>query len=177
LQGGRGRDVLYGRRGADVLKGDAGRDQMYPGHGEDNVSLIGDGDTVHGRALAINYDAARGAVTIDFRRAIGYRTGRAIVDRFPGTKAGRGSRFTDVIYGNDSQNYASGGAGNDVIFGGGGWDFLWGRGGDDHLVTGPGDQDTMRGGPGHDTLDGRASTNTACIGGEVELSCEVHQEW
>ena len=78
-----------------------------------------------------------------------------------------GTRYDDVVYGNDFKNYIKGSFGADLIHGMGGDDRIKGGAGADDLHGRQGD-DFLDGGPDSDTADGGADSN---IGGVDQDSC------
>jgi Ca2+-binding RTX toxin-like protein len=73
-----------------------------------------------------------------------------------------GSRYGDILYGDNESFSPVSIPGNDVIRAGGGNDALYGGDGDDALYGGDGD-DALDGGGGSDFLDGGAGVDRAVI--------------
>jgi Ca2+-binding RTX toxin-like protein len=69
-----------------------------------------------------------------------------------------GSKYRDLLIGDDEANTLTGGEGNDILNGGAGDDTLEGGDGDDRL-NGDAGNDTLNGGDGTDTLNGGAGND------------------
>jgi serralysin len=144
VDGGSGRNVLKGGSGDDRLYGGSAVDSFWPGAGNDVIDGRGTptGDWVH-------YDHAGGAVNVDL--SIGHATGEgtdilvAILDVV-------GSRFGDVVKGDEADNILKLGKGNDQALG---------RGGSDRILGGPG-ADELDGGAGANVIDG-GDGNDHCL--------------
>ena len=121
LSGGDGNDGLWGSSGNDVLEGGAGADRLYGGPDIDTV-------------VYWNSDAA---VTINLGDGTG-EGGHAEGDTIAEVENVDGSRFNDVLEGNDGANRLFGGDGDDELKGGGGDDVLEGGAGADRLDGGTG---------------------------------------
>lgn len=109
IRGNGGNDVLTGRGGNDSLFGGDGNDRILTGAGAD-VADGGDGiDTLdYGRSsAAIHGDLGAGVFT----------GGDAEGDQVSGFERVYGSRFDDVIVGDEVANRFVGNAGNDALFG------------------------------------------------------------
>lgn len=174
LDGGPGDDVLTG----GVLTGDNVDGQYFvPGPGNDTVDsgrpeeepgsedcgLAGERPCIgmlHGRDVA-DYTLAAAAVTVDLagQTATGEGT-----DTLVGIDAVFGSRFDDVIAGDDTANFLYGGhgSGRDRLTGAATNDYVAGGDGDDVLDGGDGLADEAHGGSGTDT----------CVGAEHVDECE-----
>lgn len=153
IYGGAEEDVIFGGPGDDHISGGADNDDINPGPGADRVSGNGSSDV-------LSYRHATAGVRVDLATGIATGEGRDTID---GIEFVFGSRFADVIYGDDAElNILNGEAGDDRIYGRGGRDVIEGRGGDDLLVGGAGPEwDRLDGGSGHDT----------CISGHAD-GCE-----
>ena len=129
-------DTLDGGEGNDILMGSLDADSLIGGEGIDRV--------VYGDSTA--------AVTVDLlnNTATG---GDADGDTFDLIENLDGSRFSDVLKGDNNDNRIYGNNGNDNINGSGGADYLSGQNGDDKLSGGAG-QDRLLGGNGNDILSG-----------------------
>lgn len=157
LEGGDGNDWLFGGAGLDFLFGGAGNDVLSGGSGGNNSS----GDTFYGgdgSDVAYYRDAPNtvytGADGVKLGMQVGHaygvsldvgnvanNFGEALGDFFVSVENLWGSRYDDIIRGDDSiGGQVYGFEGNDV---------LDGRGGDDVLYGGPGG-DVMTGGAGAD---------------------------
>lgn len=142
LDGGTGgKDVLAGRGGDDVLSGGAGNDTLEGGEGAD----ILDGGTGNDTA---SYAGAGDAVEVSLFIPV-VSTGEAAGDMFISIGSLYGSRFADMLQGNDQSNRLDGADGSDTLQGLFGNDTLLGGGGDD-LLSGDAGRDVMRGGTGND---------------------------
>jgi Ca2+-binding RTX toxin-like protein len=134
LDGGNGDDHLYGGDGGDRLEGGDGNDWL---HGGDGADTLDGGDEVH----LLPYDGDTAAYgDSDAMVFVSLATGRG----FNGDAEGdglvdienlSGSRFGDLLVGDDGNNALSGLGGDDTLWGG--------QGADD-----------LKGGEGNDTLDG-----------------------
>lgn len=186
--------------GADRIMGDSAPNAIDAGAGNDRVGGGGGNDTLEGGSGSnrLDFTTSGAAVTVDF--VAGQATGSAIgLDIFTNFQHASGSRFGDLMLGNDQRNrlYGLGGrdelvgrdgnddlrggdgrdeiagnAGNDFILGGDDADLLFGNAGDDDLRGGFGD-DRLFGGFGDDRLDGGPGTDS-CQGGpgtDVRLRC------
>ena len=132
LLGGSLEDYLFGEDGADAIFGAAGDDYIDGGRGNDAL----DGGT--GMDTLSYLDAGLGA-TVDLVAGTGRTNGLDVLRNFENV---RGSRFADVLTGDNSANVLEGNSGADVLNGGGGDDMLWGDAG----------TDTLTGGAGHDVF-------------------------
>jgi len=166
LEGLAGDDVLYGGPGEDRMQGYSGADRIHGGPGLDSAELSGDGDSVAATVEAVGYSTAPGGVTVDLETGIGRVAGSDAFDRIGGAYDLEGTRFADVLRGDDRPNAIGGRRGNDVVEGRAGQDVLRGGWGADHLDGGPGD----------DTLDGGTGEADVCIDGEERVGCEVLSE-
>jgi uncharacterized repeat protein (TIGR01451 family) len=117
LDGGAGKDRLYGRNGNDVLIGGPGRDRLHGGLGNDSLDGGDEDDVLKGGPG--NDDLSGGDGHDDLDGGIGRDTlnGGLGNDRLSG---GPGNDFLDGGAGDD---YLDGGQGHDVIDGGPGTDF------------------------------------------------------
>ena len=136
LIGTAGNDKIMGGDGDDVLVGGAGADYLNGGSGKNMVS----------------YANAQTGLTVSLA-APSANTGDAAGDVYSQIQNVTGSRYDDVIGGNDSVNILSGGLGNDTIRGFGGTDTLYGGAGND-LLDGGTRNDALFGGEGNDRLIG-----------------------
>jgi hypothetical protein len=155
LFGGRGEDRLVGDSRGQWLIGGAGRDVLDGGGGPD--TLYGDGvRTGHARdALdggdgvdVAAFDGERRRVRVDLSRG-----GGPDGDRLRGIENVHGSRWDDVLVGDDGPNRLRAGAGDDRIDGRGGRDVLDGGGGTKEWSDGDdGSPDRFRCGRGRDVV-------------------------
>jgi len=124
LWGGEGDDSLYGEDGSDLLTGGPGADFLDGGFGFDWVTYG---------------DAAEGAI---INLSTGLQQEWADGDTLVNIEAAVGSKFGDLLTGNQAANTLNGGAGNGM---------LNGSAGNDLLIAGTG-EDTLLGGSGSDTF-------------------------
>lgn len=136
-------ETIKGLAGDDALIGGAGNDRLNGGEGADLL----DGGT--GIDTATYADATLG---ITASLALGGLTNEAAGDEFVRVENLVGSRFDDVLSGNNQNNVLDGGDGNDLLDGGRGLDTLIGGAGDDLLRGSGGVRGTFTGGDGFDTL-------------------------
>lgn len=153
---------VIGSPGNDVIKGDNGPNTLQGGAGDDTLEGAGDDDTLDGGAGSdtVSYRSSDQGLNVNLAK--GTATG-AGTDTLVDVENLDGSRFKDVIHGNELGNRLDGRSGPDEIYGHGGRDFIFGRGGND-LLFGQRGNDVLRGGPGRDQLDGGAG-NDVCKGG------------
>jgi len=141
LVAGPGVDQVDGGTGHNVLKGGTGDDRLYGGPSSDSFWPGLGNDVIDGRGTPdhewVHYESASGPVNVDLET--GHATGEG-TDILVAILDVAGSRYGDVIKGNDSDNILRLGKGNDKGFG---------KGGMDHIF----------GGPGSDDLDGGGGTN------------------
>jgi Ca2+-binding RTX toxin-like protein len=124
LNGGKGDDILSGHEGNDILVGGAGADVLDGGLGT---------------ADAADYQTAAERVVLSL--VTGGTEGDAKGDTYKNVEYVYGSKFDDVITGNDAVNRLVGGEGNDELHGGLGNDYLVGGAGADILDGGVGEYD------------------------------------
>jgi Ca2+-binding RTX toxin-like protein len=133
-----GNDVVDGLGGNDIICGGDGDDVLRGGPGNDDVSGDGGNDTLDGGAGAdwAFYDVAPGPITASLATGTGVGWGTDMLVAVEGLV---GSRFADVLTGNDRDNHLDGRGGNDVLRAlGGRSDFLDGDAGNDVLNGGAG---------------------------------------
>jgi len=139
---GPGPDQVDSGSGRNVLKGGIGDDRLYGGPSEDSFWPGGGDDVVDGQGTGgeewVHYENAGGPITVDL--GINHATGEG-TDILVAILDIAGSRYGDVVKGNDADNVFRLGKGNDKGFGKGGMDHIYG-------------------GPGNDDLDGGGGTNT-----------------
>ena len=152
-------NVLNSGLGNDTLNGGAGNDTLAGGLGADRL----DGGT--GVDWALYLDGATAGVTINLITHIG-SGGAAAGDRLYNIENVQGTKFTDVLAGDNFANYLDAGLGNDTLNGGAGNDTLEGGGGTDNLNGGTGN-DLLVGGLGADRLDGGTGTDWALYNGSA----------
>ena len=142
LRGGEGADQLTGSAANEVLHGSAGADTLDGGAGTDTVSYAG----------------SNAAVTVSLASGALAQGGDAAGDRLLEIEWLRGSRFSDVLIGNNTVNSLWGDSGDDTLNGGGGDDYLYGEHDADILDGGAG-RDRLYGGNGADRLNGGDGTD------------------
>jgi Ca2+-binding RTX toxin-like protein len=152
LFGGDGVDHLYGEADNDYLYGDVGDDFLYGGDGVDHLYGEADNDWLHGGDGADYIDggdelylpyggdtAAYGDsdafVFVSLATGRGFN-GDAERDTLVNIENLSGSRFGDLLVGDDGNNVLSGLRGADTLWGGQGADDLQGGEGDDTLDGG-----------------------------------------
>ncbi|HWO57503.1 MAG TPA: calcium-binding protein [bacterium] len=165
LVGSRFGDVLIGSKGKNVLDGGAGNDLLI-GNGGGDTFIGGSGiDTV-------SYANAKKGVELSLEE--GGEEGVADGDAYYSIENVIGTKFKDVIEGDDGSNTIDGAGGNDQLFGGGGDDVLIGGAGADLLNGGGGgdDDDDEDEDDGNDT----ASYVTASAGVHVDLTLAVQSD-
>lgn len=183
--GGAGSDHLSGIEGLigsnfnDRLTGDASDNVLEGGLGDDILDGAGGLDSA-------SYARSTRSVTIDLaltgQQNTGAGSGR---DTLINIENVIGSRFTDVIYGNEAANVIDGrGGANDGVISGG--DNIFGRGGDDIIIMGSGggvadggtgndliyggsDGDNLYGGSGDDIIDGGAGGDVIFGGAGINI--------
>lgn len=154
IEGGNGKDKLYGLDGDDELHGEGGNDMLYGGKGNDELDGGSGADTMTGGlgddtyvvdnlADVIVENPGEGNDTVE--TSLSSFTLSANVENLVYTGSGD---FTGT--GDDTANGLAGGDGNDMLYGMGGDDTLQGGAGNDLLDGGSG-ADAMSGGAGDDT--------------------------
>jgi Ca2+-binding RTX toxin-like protein len=153
LHGGGGDDWLYGGDGDDDLHGEDDNDHLYAGDGADDLYGGGGNDWLHGDDGAdyidggdeghlLPYDGDTAAYgDSDAMVFVSLATGRgfngdAEGDRLVDIENLSGSRFGDLLVGDDGNNALSGLGGDDTLWGGQGADDLKGGEGNDTLNGG-----------------------------------------
>ena len=127
LNGGSGRDILYGGDGDDSLNGGSGGDTLYGHDGDDSLNGGSGSDILHGDDGVDNLIGGEG---------------KDILYGGDGDDSLNGGLGNDWLEGND---------GNDVIYGGEGNDFLSGGAGDD-VLTGDTGSDIFALSKGYDVI-------------------------
>ncbi len=133
LTGDDGVNRLVGRQGNDELHGGGGNDVLLGGSGAD---LLNGGDGID----TADYSGSWTGVNVDLLNNKG-AGGEARGDTFKSIENLVGSRFNDVLAGDDGANRLTGGDGNDTLVGNGGNDVFVGGAGADTLDGGEGDRD------------------------------------
>lgn len=152
LAGQSGNDIILGGAGFDFLRGDSGNDQLFGGDFNDALSGGSGDDLIDGGAgLDIaTYDTSSAGVTVDLSlQGEAQNTGQGW-DTLVGIEYVHGTRFNDLLIGDDGDNWLWGGTGfapgsingDDAVYGGGGNDLI-------EVYAG---NDVADGGSGNDTL-------------------------
>ena len=150
LYGGRGRDTLIGNDGKDklfgeddrdLLNGGAGNDHLDGGSDDDRLSGGADKDTLVGGGGADDLNGGSGTDTASYAKSPGsvrvnLETGIGLDADAQGDTLSSienliGSRFGDLLEGDDGRNVLDGRGGDDIIRSGGGADVLKGGSGSD----------------------------------------------
>ena len=113
-----GPDVIFGLGGADIIRGGYGDDILIGGAGGDTLDGGDDTDT------ASYYNSASGVIA-NLASGTG-SSGDAFGDRYILIEGLIGSRYNDVLIGDDNNNMFEALHGADVVKGGGGDDTIWG---------------------------------------------------
>jgi Ca2+-binding RTX toxin-like protein len=155
VNGGVGKDRLYGTARDDSMRGGTGADIIVGGLGEDSISGEGNQDTLRGddpNQTFVDSDRIDGGTGRD-RVLYTDRTLPLTITLAGGADDGqRGGEEGDELI--DVED-AEGGAGNDRITGDGSGNRIWGNGGRD-VIFGLGGDDTLSGNAGNDALHGNA---------------------
>ncbi|HEX2296721.1 MAG TPA: hypothetical protein VHN37_15620 [Actinomycetota bacterium] len=140
---------------------DTGRLEEVPG--SEDCGLLGDEPclSMFGDRDVVRFYGSRAAVTVDL--AAGTATGQG-TDRIVGIDMVVGSRYDDVISGDDTQNVILGGDGF-------GYDTITGLGSNDYLIGGYGSDAIDAGAGAADEVDG-GSGDDRCVAAEHRVSCE-----
>jgi Ca2+-binding RTX toxin-like protein len=153
LVAGAGVDQVDGGTGKNVLKGGSGDDRLYGGPSQDSFWPGLGNDVIDGRGTPdhewVHYENASGPMSVDLDT--GHATGQG-TDILVSIVDVAGSRYGDVIKGNELANTLRLGRGNDTGIG---------RAGPDRLLGGPGSDD-LDGGGGANTNDG-GDGNDHCL--------------
>ena len=107
IYGADGVDILYGRNGNDTLFGGEGNDLLEGGIGAD--VFIGGAGTDR-----VNYQLAKTGLTVDLGNSL-RNSGDAAGDTFESIENVYGSKFDDIISGDEADNTLWGGSGADVF--------------------------------------------------------------
>ncbi len=155
LLGGRGSNVLIGGGGNDILVGDYLQTLDYDGTSGRTGDIIDGGDGNDTVSYSDKYYWTLGdeyrfyrvtddGVTVDLSVSASQNTGGGSYDTLISIENVVGTRFDDVISGNDEANVLDGGVqGNDRIYA---------RGGDDLIIANLVGSETFDGGEGNDTV-------------------------
>lgn len=120
-----GNDSIYGGNGDDTLYGGVGSDWLVPGRGN-NFVFGGQG------ADFIVYGASEVGITVDLAGGFALHE-ESFVDRIMGVEHVSGSRYNDLLAGNDSANLLRGHGGRDTFVASHGADTMDGGGGFDRV--------------------------------------------
>ena len=174
LDGELGDDVLEGGPGNDILMGSPGMDMLYGGvldvngeHEDEGIDTANYSDSMEGVQIDLSTETPTGE---SMPTAMG---GYAEGDVLDGIENITGTDYTDMLVGDDMDNFLDGGRGDDWddpatprvteggLFGGAGSDTLEGGSGDDWLDADGGDDSTdevnyIKGERGNDMLIGGA---------------------
>jgi Ca2+-binding RTX toxin-like protein len=157
--------VIEGGQGNDVLAPVTGGQYWWkPGAGIDIILTVDDGRIYNGvslpytlsdsdddyRQITVDYSDAKQGVVIDMTAGTAIDGSKKYPDRIAFVDDAVGSRFADVIGGDDSDNGLSGASAADVL-------------------NGLGGADTLDGGRGFDTLDGGDGADIIQAGDENDL--------
>ncbi len=192
LNGGAGRDILFGQSGADILNGGAGSDDLVGGIDIDTLNGGAGADNIFVEA-GDGFDAIDGGADVDY--LLLDRTGSTLGLTFsiaaPSVKQTlqdsttiinidwmifRGGSGNDNVTGGDLGDQFFGRNGADTFNGGKGQDYLVGdagndilNGGDDYdVLIGGADQDQLDGGAGDDYVTGGTETDTVNGGSGID---------
>lgn len=163
--------------GANTVRAANDGDTHFLDGGAGNDTLIGSASSA---SDYVEYGGAKAAVIVNLLS--GKSAGGGGNDTLISIESVEGSRFSDVIFGNNVDNVVRAGAGNDKVLGLGGRDLIYGHTGADTIDGGSGNDiitgedqndtligftgdDSLDGGKGHDTLSGGAGGDTY-TGGE-----------
>ncbi|CAN7261538.1 choice-of-anchor Q domain-containing protein [Rhizobium sp. LjRoot254] len=125
LSGGAGSDTITGAEANDVIDGGNGVDDLDGGTGNDTVAGGAGADVLAGGEGrdTLSYAASNAAVVIDLS-ASAVQGGHATGDVILSFENAIGSRFADILTGDDVSNTFEGGIGGDTLAGGLGSDTL-----------------------------------------------------
>ena len=153
IYGGSGDDLIIGGNEVDVIIGGPGRDRINTRGGNDWIEGGEGSDALDGGAGfdLVSYAAASQGVFIHLTK--GFAEQGADTDALRNIEDAVGSRFGDIIYGNNQSNVLFGASGEDRIEGRNGNDVLVGGKGNDRLFGGNGiDNFVFSKGDGEDTI-------------------------
>ncbi|MGB7433393.1 MAG: M10 family metallopeptidase C-terminal domain-containing protein [Ahrensia sp.] len=128
--GGGGADAIRGNGGNDIIYGEGGNDLLFDGFGADTYYGGSGFDTM----MFVN---ALSGVFVNLLAGRGY-IGETAGDTYSSVEGLVGSRFGDVLFGDNATNTIDGRIGGDAIDGKGGRDTLTGGGGNDKFIFGIG---------------------------------------
>ncbi len=176
VRGGDGDDRINSFAGTNLLEGEDGNDIISGGSGDDTING-GEGDDIisAGRGGVDVLDGGNGNDTLNLGDVFRGDEG-ATVNLVTSSISGLiydddtimnfenviGSRFNDILIGNDIDNILNGGTGDDSIIGGDGDDMLFGDSGNDTINGGDGN-DTIEGGSGNNDLNGGSGNDRIIV--------------
>jgi Ca2+-binding RTX toxin-like protein len=189
INGGDGDNYLYGLDGNDVITSGKGDSRLYGGLGNDRLEALGSGrSTILGEGGDdqlvsgpgyLEADGGEGNDTIDaslttlgasLRGGDGADTikGGLGKDTIIGYGYYTKGNESDIMYGNQGDDFLRGGNGADVFYGGEGADVIWGEGGNDSLFGEDGNDnldastgdDNVSGGNGDDIINGHDGSDS-----------------
>jgi Ca2+-binding RTX toxin-like protein len=173
IEGGLGDDLLFGGLGHDALRGRDGADELHGGDGDDFLNGgVGDDrvDGGDGFDRATYSSGAIAGVTVDLRiDGVAQNTGSQGMDILTSIEHVSGTRFSDVLRGDEGDNWIWGGSDGSGVTGD---DDLRGGGGNDLIQVGTGNH-FLRGGSGADTLSLHGNgTDITAAGVTVSLALQ-----
>jgi Ca2+-binding RTX toxin-like protein len=136
---------IFGLKGDDTIHGGGGRDEIYPGDGDDKIYGDKGNDYIMGSLGKDFYDGGEGIDTVDYSQEtdkalylnlkLKKMTGAsfALGDTLQNIERIIGTKFNDMIIGDDENNHLYGHNGDDKIYGGDGHDILSGGKGKNEL--------------------------------------------
>ena len=151
---------VIGSRFSDMIFGDAAANRIDGGAGNDMIVGSGGADVLIGNDGIDTVSYAWASSFVGIRLGTAGSWGAATGDTFSSIENVIGSRFTDLIFGDNGANQIDGRAGNDTIISGNGDDTLIGGAGSDQLY-GQGGDDTFvfAANFGQDSIYGFEATN------------------
>ncbi|ETO12377.1 iron-regulated protein frpC [Reticulomyxa filosa] len=163
INGEGGDDKIYGGKGNDHLFGAKGNDEMYGEEGDDFITGFEGAEVIDGGpgidTVSYHHPYAREGVIVNLGTGEG-KKGHAEGDTYINIENIYGSRYDDILIGDDQDNMIFGYEGDDEIYGNGGDDVisggpghnkLYGEDGDDVFYLGEG-SNQVDGGNGKDTV-------------------------
>ncbi len=179
IEGLSGNDTIYGGDGNDKLYGltdtysgaNSGDDTFYGGAGNDWIYANGGNDFIDGGDGSnddVRYNYSHTGVNVNLLTGEVDENGDGIInDILVSIERVTGSKYDDVIIGDNAVNSLNGRGGNDNISGGGAGDYLYANNGDDVLYGGDGG-DLLNGSSGVDILYGGAGIDTLIGGNDAD---------
>ncbi|MEM1298233.1 MAG: Ig-like domain-containing protein, partial [Pseudomonadota bacterium] len=159
-------DTIIGTEGQDIIDALGGDDLVLPLSGDDTLEGGVGTDTLSFSPLVdptLTSGAATFGVFVDLSQQGGAQNTRVGSKLLSGFENLEGSRFADLLTGDDQANTLAGLGGSDVLNGGAGDDLLEGGAGFDALEGGAG-ADTLFGGTGDGAFEGDIVTYFTAIG-------------